>query len=114
MTLEQFFIALNNTPESIQFGDTIAAIDSNYQFTPTQFKNGSLINEAGQNSGSCKIFSFAKIHDLSEEQTLACFGDYYRIDVLQHPEATDHLNIRNFMQLGWTGIQFNNTALNAK
>jgi hypothetical protein len=114
MTLEQFFIALKNTPESIQFGDTIAVIDSNYQFTPTQFKNGSLINEAGQNSGSCKIFSFAKVHELSEEQTLACFGDYYRVDVLQHPEATDHQNIRNFIQFGWSGIQFNNAALSAK
>lgn len=114
MTLEQFFAALKNTPQTIQFSDTIAAIDSTYQFTPTSFKNGSLINEAGQNSGSCKIFSFAKIHNLSAEQTLACFGDYYRIDVLQHPDATDHHNIRNFMQFGWSGIIFNDTALHAK
>ncbi len=114
MSLEQFFTALKQEPETIQFSDTIAAIDTHYQFTPTRFKNGSLINEAGQNSGSCKIFSFAKLHNLPEEQTLACFGDYYRIDVLQHPEATDHQNIRNFMQSGWSGIQFDNDALNEK
>jgi hypothetical protein len=114
MTLEQFFIALKNTPESIQFNDTISAIDSAYHFTPTAFKNGILNNEAGQNSGSCKIFSFAQIHGLTEEQTLTCFGDFYRIDVLQHPTAIDHQNIRNFMQSGWPGVQFNNTALNVK
>lgn len=111
MNLEQFFTTLKNTPDSIQFSDTIAVIDSNYEFTPTRFKNGALINEAGQNSGSCKIFSFAKLHSLPEDQTLACFGDYYRVDVLQHPTATDHQNIRNFIQSGWSGIQFDNPAL---
>ncbi len=54
------------------------------------------------------------MHDLNEQQTLACFGDYYRIDVLQHPEAQDHQNIRNFIQFGWSGIQFDNQALTEK
>lgn len=114
MSLEQFFISLNNTPEAIQFNDTISAIDAAYEFTPTSFKNGTLHNEVGQNSGSCKIFFFAKINGLSKEQTLACFGDFYRLDVLRHPDATDHQNIRNFMQFGWAGIQFDSTALNTK
>lgn len=114
MHLEQFFAALKSTPDSIQFSETIAAIDAHYHFTPTRFKNGNLVNEAGQNSGSCKIFAFAQMHNFSENQTLACFGDYYRKDVLQHPEATDHQNIRNFVQSGWSGIQFDSAALSAK
>ena len=62
-------------------------IEANYDFTPVRFTNGTVVNEAGTNSGSCKLFSFAKLHQLSKEETLACFGDYYRVDVLQHPDA---------------------------
>lgn len=113
MPLEQFIANLNTTPESIQFGDTIALIDALYEFSPTRFQNGELSSDAGQNSGSCKIFSFAKLHNLSELQTLACFGDYYRIDVLQYPSANDHQNIRNFMKTGWAGIHFHGDALKA-
>lgn len=114
MTLNTFLAALNTEPNTIQFNDTIAVIEAYYEFTPTAFQNGSIKNEAGQNSGSCKLFSFAKLHELTEQQTLACFGDYYRIDVLQHPDAQDHQNIRNFMQYGWNGIQFDAQALRAK
>ncbi|NNF96141.1 MAG: hypothetical protein HKM94_04340 [Halobacteria archaeon] len=46
-----------------------------------------------------------------ELETLACFGKYYREDVLQHPQGTDHLNIRTFMRHGWSGIQFEYPAL---
>lgn len=114
MNLEQFLLNLNTQPESIQFSDTIAVIDSLYQFTPTRFKNGALISEPGQNSGSCKIFSFARMQGLTESQTLSCFGDYYRKDVLQNPSATDHQNIRNFITTGWAGIEFDGAALSAK
>ena len=38
-------------------------------------------------------------------------GDYYRVDVLQHPDATDHQNIRQFIQYGWAGITFEGCAL---
>ena len=47
-----------------------------------------------------------KLHNLSKAQTLACFGDYYRVDVLQHPQKNDHANIRQFMLSGPGGIQF--------
>jgi UDP-2,3-diacylglucosamine pyrophosphatase LpxH len=114
MTLNTFFATLNSAPDTIQFSDTIAVIEAHYEFTPTAFQNGSIKNEAGQNSGSCKLFSFAKLHELTEQKTLACFGDYYRVDVLQHPDAQDHQNIRNFMQYGWSGIQFDNQALTKK
>jgi len=113
MQLNDFLTKLNASPEQISFVETIATVDANYQFTPTAFKNGQFENAAGQNSGSCKIFSFAKLHQLTATQTLHCFGDYYRIDVLQHPHASDHQNIRNFILQGWDGIQFGGDALKA-
>ena len=114
MSIDTFIERINSNPEGISFTDTIAVIEENYTFTPTAFRNGSLKNEAGQNSGSCKLFSFAQLHTLTEAQTLACFGDYYRVDVLQHPEAQDHQNIRNFMKFGWSGIAFEGNALSRK
>ena len=114
MTLESFLQKLKDNPENIEFNDTMSTIDLMYTFTPTSFKNGDLVNEAGQNSGSCKIFSFARIHGLTSEQTLACFGGYYRDDVLKHPESSDHQNIHNFMKSGWPGIEFDNEPLKAK
>jgi hypothetical protein len=114
MTLESFLQKLNDSPENIEFKDAMSIIDSLYIFTQTSFKNGDLVNEAGQNSGSCKIFSFARLHNLSSEQTLGCFGSYYRDDVLKHPENRDHQNIRNFMKTGWSGIEFDSEPLKAK
>ncbi len=111
MQLDAFLTKLNATPEQIIFADTIATIDANYEFTPTRFCNGELENAAGQNSGSCKLLSFAKLHNLSLAQTLHCFGDYYRTDVLQHPDATDHQNIRNLIRFGLDGVRFDGTAL---
>ena len=75
MIINAFITKLNTTPDTIQFGDTIAVIDSHYEFTPSAFQNGTIKNEAGQNSGSCKLFSFAKLQKLTKAQTLACFGD---------------------------------------
>lgn len=114
MALNDFLKQLNTSPESISFNDTIALIDALYDFTPTAFKNGDLLNEAGKNNGSCKLFSFAKLQSLSQQQTLHCFGAYYRDDVLKHPDGTDHQNIRNFMKTGWGGIGFEGEALKLK
>lgn len=114
MDLKDFLQKLNDTPEQISFNDTLALIDALYDFTPTTFSNGSARNEAGQNNGSCKLFSFAKIQGLSQQQTLACFGDYYRKDVLGNPDDSDHQNIRNFMRTGWAGINFESEALTPK
>ena len=50
------------------------------------------------------IFAFAKLHDLTEQQTLHCFGDYYRVDVLQNRDGDNHQNIRHFMKTGWAAI----------
>lgn len=108
------FDKIEYNPTSITFPEVIAHIDANFDFTPTRFINGSAINEAGQNNGSCKIFAFAQLNKLSVDQTLSFFGDFYRIDVLGNPEGTDHQNIRNFMKFGWQGIQFEGVALISK
>lgn len=114
MDLNAFLIALKSKPEAVEFEETMAVIDGHYDFEPTAFKNGDTENEAGQNNGSCKIFAFGQLNDLSVEQTLACFGKFYRVDVLEFPENTDHQNIRNFIQNGWSGIQFSQPALALK
>jgi hypothetical protein len=114
MSLTAFLQRLRETPEQIEFADTIAAIESHYKYTPTAFRNGRVDNAAGQNGGSCKIFAFAKQQHLSEKQTLACFGRYYREDVLQHPDASDHQNIRSFMRNGWSGVAFAAEALGVR
>jgi DNA-binding IscR family transcriptional regulator len=108
------FEQLENAPQEIQFKDVIAFIDEHYDFTPTKFTNGNTVNEANQNNGSCKIFSFAKLNDLSKEETLNLFGEFYREDVLKNPEGTDHQNIRNFIESGWEGISFEGNALSRK
>lgn len=105
---------LQTSPQTINFKDVIAYIDQHYHFTPTRFTNGKKVNKAGENNGSCKVFSFAKLKGLNEEETLALFGDFYRTDVLENPDGTDHENIRNFMQSGWGGIAFEGEALAEK
>ena len=105
---------LKNSPESIDFKEVITFIDENYNFTPTKFINGNTINEADQNNGSSKIFSFAKLNNFSKEETLALFGEFYRNDVLKNPEGNDHQNIRNFIQFGWNEISFDGEALTKK
>lgn len=102
---------LKQDPENIEFKDVISFIDEHYDFTPTPFKNGNTLNEANQNNGSCKVFSFAKSNNLSKEETLFLFGDFYRNDVLKNPEGNDHQNIRNFIDFGWEGISFEGEAL---
>lgn len=114
MSLNTFLQSLRDTPEQIEFAQTIAAIESHYEYTPTAFRNGEVENAAGQNGGSCKIFAFAKLLDLSKDETLACFGRYYRDDVLKNPDGNDHQNIRTFMSSGWSGIAFEGEALRVR
>ena len=96
-----------------KFTDVIAFIDAHYTHTPTAFDNGAQHNAAEQNQGSCKVFSFAQLNGLDATQTLSLFAEHYAA-VLATPEATDHQNIRQFMQHGWAGIRFDAPALQAK
>ena len=112
------FIERLGNDDSLDFEDSMAVIEANYNYTPTRFSNGLgegfLVNEAGTNEGSCKIFAFAQLNKLNDAQTLACFGRFYRNDVLENPQGKDHGNIRNFMQHGWAGVQFDQPALTEK
>jgi hypothetical protein len=112
MTLALFLSKLN--AGNVEFEDTMAVIDAEYVFTETAFTNGDCKNEAGQNSGSCKLFSLAQLQNLSEAQTLACFGRYYHDEVMNDPDGDSHQNIRNFIKTGWSGISFSGVALSAK
>lgn len=111
MNINGFIKRIDNEPELVEFEHTMDIIEQYFEFTPSAFRNGDIQNEANQNNGSCKIFAFGAALNLNEQQTLTCFGRFYREDVLQHPTNDDHQNIRNFMRLGWKGIGFDNEAL---
>ena len=98
--------AVTHFPDTIEFNDVIALIDSAFTFTPTAFTNGDVSNEANQNNGSCKLLALGQYLNLSQAQTLALFGRFYREDVLNNPEGDDHANIRNFMETGHEGVVF--------
>lgn len=111
MTVDELISQLRADPESVDFDQVMRVIDENYDYSPTPFRNGELENPAGSNEGSCKIFYFAQLNNLSETETLALFGRYYRDDVLGNPAGEDHPNIRNFILDGWLGIRFQGEAL---
>lgn len=116
MTLTDFTAKLTS-PSTIDFEDTMAVIGEHYNYQPTAFTNGlsnnQVENASGQNEGSCKIFAFAQLNNLSQEATLLCFGRFYQ-DVLNTPAGNDHSNIRSFMKDGWEGISFEHLALTTK
>ena len=114
MSLKQFLQKIANN-EKVSFDETMAVISQYYDYQATEFSNGMgdcmLINAARTNEGSCKIFAFAKINQLTEQQSLNLFGDFYHLEVLADPAGAQHQNIRNFMQFGWDGIKFKQQAL---
>jgi len=114
MQLQDFLMQLSSSPNTIEFENTMAVIDEHYSFTPTAFSNGDCDNEAGQNNGSCKILAFGQLNGLSAQQTLACFGKFYREDVLGNPQSHDHQNIRQFIKSGWSGVVYEKQALTPK
>ena len=73
MQINTLITKLTDTPEAVTFEETMECINSNYRFTSTDFDNGPLHNDKGSNEGSCKIFAFAKLHNLTDPQPLACF-----------------------------------------
>lgn len=103
--------ALNNG--QADFKQVLAFIEARYDHTPTAFKNGAQFNAATENQGSAKVFSFAQLNQLDQAQTLSLFAEHLNA-VKNHPEGTDHQNIRQFMQNGWDGIAFEGQALKAK
>ncbi len=109
---------LEQRPDTVEFAQVMDVIATYYVYRPTRFCSGTgefrVVNEAGTNEGSCRLFAFAQDLGLSERHTLACFGRYYREDVLGNPRGSDHANIRAFMRSGWAGIQFDGPPLTAR
>ncbi len=111
---EQLTTLLKNLKNnSVPFKEVIAFIETYYNYQPTAFRNGELYNEATQNQGSAKIFTFAQLNELDKTDTLHLFAEHYQA-VVQHPDGTDHQNIRQFIIHGWPGIVFEGQALLAK
>ncbi|WP_299731293.1 HopJ type III effector protein [uncultured Endozoicomonas sp.] len=111
MSLNQLLEQIRNQPDQVEFQTVITVIADHYDYTPTCFTNGTQMNEAGTNEGSCKILSFGQLNQLSSEETLACFGSFYRDEVLNDPAGTSHGNIRAFMETGWSGVSFDHPPL---
>ncbi|WP_299046579.1 HopJ type III effector protein [uncultured Polaribacter sp.] len=110
MTIQEFKTKLKENPTEITFAETMQVIEDNYNFTPTAFANGEIQNKAGENSGSCKLFAFAKDQNLTKQEALLCFGEHY-IAVLEDKKGTSHQNIRNFMKTGFDGLLVDDKAL---
>jgi hypothetical protein len=112
MTQEEYLEILRSGAR-MKFEDLIALIDDDYNYTPAGFTNGEVENTADENQGSAKLFCFAAIHQLTQLETLHCFGQYYQ-DVLNSPESDSHGNIRNFMTYGWEGLKFESPVLDRR
>ncbi|HET8729697.1 MAG TPA: HopJ type III effector protein [Moraxellaceae bacterium] len=113
MTLPELLERLRRS--DADFEDAIAYVNAHYDYTPTRFTNGlggdAVVNEAGKNEGSCRLFALARVAGLSASDTVHLFGRFYREDVLKHPDGSDHANIRRFLRDGWAGIRFDGEAL---
>lgn len=107
------FISKVKAGISVDFSETMNIIHACYEYSPVRFSNGfgadCLINEAGTNEGSCRLFYFARLHQLDSIETLHLFGSYYYDDVLSHPDGQDHRNIRTFIRYGWAGVIHDDT-----
>jgi hypothetical protein len=118
LTVNELIAQVRTQPQSVDFQMVIDTINANFDYRPARFTNGrgddKVINEAGKNEGSCRLFAFALLQGLNQDETLALFGAFYRDDVLKHPDGTDHANIRTFMRHGWAGIHFDGVALRPK
>ena len=106
------FLASVTTDEHM-FASTLAFIEGWYEFTPTGFNNGGVINSADQNQGSAKVFALSQLLELDKETTLRLFGEHYR-DVLATPDVDNHHNLRRVLREGTANITFDQFPLKAK
>ena len=95
------------------FADTLEFIEQWFEFRPTAFKNGDVNNTNEQNQGSCKVLALAELLNLSDLQTLQCFGEHYR-EVLATPTADNHFNLRRLVRDGRQDIHFDCFPLTKK
>ena len=96
---------LKTEPKKLTFDETMEAIGQSYELRDVAFSVGPVQSEAGQNRGSAKILSFAKLVGLNKIEALRLFGEHYE-SVRQDPEGQGHANIRAFMDCGFAGLAF--------
>ena len=106
-----FLLAIQR--QDYPFQETLAFIDQWFDYTPSAFTNGPVVNGPDQNQGSCKVFALARLLDLDREQTLHCFGEHYR-EVLANPEADNHRNLRQFQGACLDPVAFESFPLRRK
>lgn len=114
MAIDALLRQIKEAPKAVDYQQLLAVIDKHYHYQATAFRNGEIDNAAGQNEISCKLFSFALLHGLNQQQTLACFGSLYFDVVLSDPNGVGHQNIRQFMKTGWQALEFFGQALITK
>ena len=68
--LDAFMTTVKKDPSSIDFEQTMAAIEDGFDYSAVAFKCGELESSAEQNQGSAKILSFGKMKKLKKETTL--------------------------------------------
>lgn len=110
-SLADFRASLRNRQH--RFSETLAYIESAYDYQPSRFINGNVENAAGENEGSCKTLGLAVLEGFTAEEALLAFGEHYQ-SVLANPSGTDHRNIRALMETGLTGVRFDQQPLTAK
>ncbi len=109
MTPAELIARARSAPDTLVFAEVLDTIGRHYHYTPTAFANGlgsdRVRNPAGVNEGSCRVLAFARLHRLSEADTLALFAEHHRA-VLAAPDGDSHANIRAFRRHGWAGVVF--------
>lgn len=106
-------ISPNDATRALCFADILGFIDAHYHYHPVTFTNGTVHNAVGTNEGSAKVFGFAKLHDLSQSDTLKLFCEHYQA-VIDNPTGIDHPNIRNFRFWGWRAFAMPHNPLTPK
>lgn len=104
---EVFNANVEMSGDDLTFEEVMEMIDEHFEDGLIEFKNGDILNAAGENMGSAKILSYAALAQMDKDTTLKLWGQYYR-EVLADPDGDSHQNIRNFMKYGWDGVPFEN------
>lgn len=117
MTPAELIARARSAPQALVFAEVLDTIGHHYRYTPTAFANGlgadCVHNPAGVNEGSCRVLAFARLHGLTEADTLALFAEHHRA-VVADPEGASHANIRAFRRHGWAGVVFEGEPLAAR
>ena len=102
------------TGVQMKFSDFLDLIEQEDTFSSIAFPNNGLSNSKDESQGSAKVFCFGLMHSLDEKDVIRCFGEHYK-SVLESPkDVTSHLNIRNFLKMGWEGVSIDKNALSVK